>query len=129
MLRIRDYSITKKLTWMNMLVSGAALLLACGAFIAYETVLYRQTMVRDLSVQAQIIGDNSVSALLFNDPQLGREHLGGAPGCLARYLRMDLHPGRPAFRGLLARPKCPAAGITPHPHQTRQKPIGSRMGS
>jgi signal transduction histidine kinase len=69
MFRVRDYSITRKLTWMNMLVSGAALLLACGAFIAYETVLYRQGMVRNLSVEAQIIGANSVSALLFNDPQ------------------------------------------------------------
>src|SRR5271154_3139195 len=67
MLRIRDYSVTAKLTWMNMLVSSAALLLACGAFITYEIVLHRQTMVRDLSVEAQIIGDNSVSALLFND--------------------------------------------------------------
>jgi len=68
MLRMRDFSITRKLTWMNMLVSGAALLLACGAFTTYEIISYRQTMVRDLSVQAQIIGANSVSALLFNDP-------------------------------------------------------------
>lgn len=67
MLRRRDHSITQRLTWMNMLVSGAALLLASGAFIAYETGLYRQTMVRDLSVQAQIIGANCVSAVLFND--------------------------------------------------------------
>ena len=69
MSRIRDYSITKKLTWMNMLVSGAALLLACGAFITTDTILYRQGMVRNLSVEAQMIGDNSVSALLFNDPK------------------------------------------------------------
>lgn len=68
MFSIRDYSITRKLTWMNMLVSSVALLLASGAFTAYETVLYRQSMVRDLSVQSQIIGDNTVSALLFNDP-------------------------------------------------------------
>jgi PAS domain S-box-containing protein len=67
MLRLRDDSITTKLTWMNMLVSGAALLLASGAFITYETVLHRRTMVRDLSMQAQIIGANCVSAVLFND--------------------------------------------------------------
>jgi len=36
MLRVRDYSISKKLTLMNMLVSGAALVLACAAFATYE---------------------------------------------------------------------------------------------
>jgi len=54
---------------MNMLVSSAALLLACTAFIAYDMVTFRETMVRNLSTQAQIIGSNTASALLFNDPQ------------------------------------------------------------
>lgn len=67
MLRLRDYSITKKLTWMNMLVSAAALLLACTAFISHEIITFRNTMVQSLSIQVQIIGSNSVSALLFND--------------------------------------------------------------
>ena len=62
-------SISRKLTWMNMLVSGAALLLACAAFIAYDMVSFRASIVRNLSTQAQIIGSNSVSALIFNDPQ------------------------------------------------------------
>ncbi len=67
--RVKDTSIAKKLTWMNMLVSGAALLLACAAFMGYDMVTFRQTIVRNLSTQAQIIGSNSASALLFNDPQ------------------------------------------------------------
>ncbi len=54
---------------MNMLVSGAALLLACAAFIGYDMVTFRATIVRNLSTQAQIIGSNSASALLFDDPQ------------------------------------------------------------
>jgi signal transduction histidine kinase/DNA-binding response OmpR family regulator len=62
-------SISRKLTWMNMLVSGAALLLACAAFIAYDMLAFRASMVRNLSTQAQMIGSNSASALLFNDPQ------------------------------------------------------------
>ena len=69
MLEPQGQSISRKLTWMNMLVSGAALLLACAAFIGYDTVTFRETMVRNLSTQAQIIGSNSASALLFNDPQ------------------------------------------------------------
>jgi hypothetical protein len=64
----RNYSIRQKLTWMNMLVSGAALLLACTAFASYELADFRRTMVRNLSIQAQIAGANSASALLFNDP-------------------------------------------------------------
>lgn len=51
-----------------MLVSGAALLTACAAFIAYDLVTFRDALVYNLSMQAQIIGSNSVSALLFNDP-------------------------------------------------------------
>jgi len=65
---VSDYSISKKLTWMNMLVSGAALLLACGAFIAYDVASLREGMIYNLSMQAQIVGFNSSSALLFNDP-------------------------------------------------------------
>ena len=62
-------SISRKITWMNMLVSGAALLLAGAAFFAYDQVTFRQGLVHALSAQAQIVGSNSISALLFNDPQ------------------------------------------------------------
>ncbi|PYT48298.1 MAG: hybrid sensor histidine kinase/response regulator, partial [Acidobacteria bacterium] len=69
MFNAQKHSISRKLTWMNMLVSGTALLLACAAFIAFDMITFRQAMLRNLSTQAQIIGSNSVSALLFNDPQ------------------------------------------------------------
>ncbi len=62
-------SIARRLTWMNVLVSAAALLLACSAFVTYDQLSYRQNLVRFVSSQAQIIGANSVSAVVFNDPQ------------------------------------------------------------
>src|SRR6266436_4842615 len=65
----RDSSITKRLTRMNVLVSGAALLMACAAFVTYDWITSREAMVHNLSIQAQIAGSNSVSALLFSDPQ------------------------------------------------------------
>jgi signal transduction histidine kinase len=65
----RDYSIPQKLTWMNMLVSGVALVLACAAFMTYDLISVRQAIAHNLAIQAQIIGSNSSSALLFNDPQ------------------------------------------------------------
>ncbi|MGH9744180.1 MAG: CHASE sensor domain-containing protein, partial [Candidatus Acidiferrum sp.] len=69
MLPRKEPSFSRKLTWMNLFVSGTALLLACASFIAYDMLTFRAAMVRNLSTQAQIIGSNSVSALLFNDPQ------------------------------------------------------------
>jgi signal transduction histidine kinase len=75
MLGLQDLSITKKLTWMNMLVSGAALCLAGVAFIAYDVVSFRLTRQLNLSIQAQIIGSNSASALLFNDPRAAENTL------------------------------------------------------
>jgi PAS domain S-box-containing protein len=68
MLRFREYSIARKLTWMNLLVSGAALSLSGVAFVAYELIAFRDTLVAHLSIEAQIVGSNSVSSLLFNDP-------------------------------------------------------------
>ena len=68
-MRTTPKSISAKITWMNMLVSGAALLLAGAAFFAYDQVTFRQGLVHALSAQAQIVGSNSVAALLFNDPQ------------------------------------------------------------
>ena len=75
MFRFRDYSIAKKLTWMNMLVSGAALLLACAAFVTYGLVTFREALVANLSIQAQVVGTNSISALLFNDPSSAEKTL------------------------------------------------------
>jgi PAS domain S-box-containing protein len=75
MIKVRNYSISQKLTWMNMLVSGGALLLACAAFATYELADFRATLVRNLSIQAQIVGANSASALLFNDPASARNTL------------------------------------------------------
>jgi signal transduction histidine kinase len=62
-------SIAGRLTRMNMLVSGSALVLACASFITYDLVSFRNTIVSNLTIQASIIGSNSVSALVFNDPK------------------------------------------------------------
>ena len=75
MSRTADRSISKKLTWMNMLVSGAALLIACTAFIGYDLATFRRTAAHNLSAQAQVVGLNSVSAILFNDPQSAEQTL------------------------------------------------------
>src|SRR5260370_18784123 len=72
---LRGNSIAKRLTRMNLLVSGAGLLLSCAAFVAYDLMSFREAMVHNLSIQAQIAGSNSVSALLFDDPQAAENTL------------------------------------------------------
>src|SRR5579871_940503 len=73
-------SISTRLTLMNMVVSGVALLLACAAFFAYDQITFRENLVRTLSAQAQIIGANSISSILFNDPQAASSTLQGLQG-------------------------------------------------
>src|SRR5690349_14200472 len=69
------YSISTKLTWMNLFVSGSALLLAFLVLLAYDQVNSRANLVENLQTQAQIIGANSVSAILFNDQQSAQSTL------------------------------------------------------
>jgi signal transduction histidine kinase len=62
-----DRSIRQKLIVMALIASSAALVLACGALLAYEFFAYRAGMIGVLSVRADIIGTNSASAILFKD--------------------------------------------------------------
>ncbi|HEY1800023.1 MAG TPA: ATP-binding protein [Terriglobales bacterium] len=75
MFRVRNYSISKKLTWMNILASSMALGVACTAFIAYDVFSFHEAMARNLKIQARIVGTNSVSALLFNDAHSAEQTL------------------------------------------------------
>src|SRR6185437_5618796 len=75
MLNVARSSISRRLTLMNLLVSASALLLASIGFLAYDQYTYRESLVRNLSAQAQIVGSNSVSAITFNDPQAAENTL------------------------------------------------------
>ncbi|MGA8438725.1 MAG: response regulator [Candidatus Sulfotelmatobacter sp.] len=73
--KTQQSSISRKLTLMNVLVSAVALLLASGGFCAYDLYSSRLALVRNVSMQAQIMGDNTISALVFNDPQSAEKTL------------------------------------------------------
>jgi PAS domain S-box-containing protein len=75
MLVFSDLSIRQKLTVMSVFASGTALLLACAAFLTYELFAYREGMIRSLSTQAEIVGANSASAILFKDESAAAETL------------------------------------------------------
>ena len=62
-------SIAGKLMWMNVVVSGTALVLAYFAFLAYDLYTLRKNLIGSLSADAAIVGANSITALLFDDQQ------------------------------------------------------------
>lgn len=71
----RSFTIARRLTRMNLFVSATALLLACSGFVAYDLSTFQESLVRNLSIQAQIAGSNSVSALTFDDPRTAERTL------------------------------------------------------
>jgi signal transduction histidine kinase/ActR/RegA family two-component response regulator len=66
--RLRDVPIRQKLTLVNLLTSGAAVLLVCVAFFAYEVAGFRRSMIEQVATQADVVGYNAASALQFSDP-------------------------------------------------------------
>jgi signal transduction histidine kinase/CheY-like chemotaxis protein len=64
---LRDLGIARKLTIINTLTSGVALVLTCAAIMIFELIVVRESMISDLSTTATIIGDNSAAALTFGD--------------------------------------------------------------
>jgi PAS domain S-box-containing protein len=78
-----DLSIRQKLTRVAVLASSIALLSAALAFVVYDVVTYRASLVRRLATDADIIAANSVSAILFEDEP--------AAGATLSALRVEPH--------------------------------------
>src|ERR1700676_3057822 len=75
MTSFRDSSIRRKLTLIVMITTCTAILLACGAFFAFDIHTLRQSRMHDLETLAEVMGSNSTAALTFNDPAAAREVL------------------------------------------------------
>lgn len=67
MTSLRRRSIASMLTWMNVLASGVALMLVYVSFLGYNLYSLRVAAIASLSGEAQIVGSNSVSAIVFDD--------------------------------------------------------------
>jgi signal transduction histidine kinase len=67
--------IARKLTWMSLLACGTALVLACFVLMVYDFLDFRESMVRNRTIQAQIVGSNTVSSLVFNDDATAQQTL------------------------------------------------------
>ncbi|MGA8183398.1 MAG: CHASE sensor domain-containing protein, partial [Terriglobia bacterium] len=80
MLSIRNLSIKSKLRLIIMVAVGAALVLAVAALVGYSYIASRQAAKSNLSILAEIVGENSTAAMTFNDPKSAAEILGGLKG-------------------------------------------------
>ncbi len=76
----RDLSIRRKLTLMATGVSTLALLVACGAFTAYELVSSRQDTAARMSSLVEVIASNSAAPLAFRDRRAAGELLASLRG-------------------------------------------------
>ena len=94
---IKFDSIAARLTWMNLRVTAVALLLACAAFLGYDQITFRESLIRSLSAQAEIAGDNSVSAITFNDPESARRTLGALRNTFSVRAAAIVTPGGQVF--------------------------------
>lgn len=68
-------SISDKLMRMTLLVSGTALVLAYVSFLLYDIYSLRQQLMTSMATEANIVGANSVTALMFDDRQAAENTL------------------------------------------------------
>lgn len=73
--RAKTRSLAARLTRVNLLVSGIILLLAALAFFTFDLISFRQNLIAHMDAEAQIVGDNAVSAMLFNDRESAEKTL------------------------------------------------------
>jgi signal transduction histidine kinase len=69
-------SIASRLARLNMIASGMALLVAGIALSAYDFVSFRTALLENQSVEARIVGSNTITALTFDDTEAAERTLG-----------------------------------------------------
>jgi signal transduction histidine kinase len=74
---LRHLPLKQKMMFVVMLTTIAALVISSLAFLGYEFVRYRASLVRNVTSLADIVGANTTAALAFKDPQSAGETLKG----------------------------------------------------
>jgi len=63
------HSIRGRLIAISAATSSLALLLACSGFVTYELITFRQSLVNDLTTDANVLAFNVTAPILFGDPE------------------------------------------------------------
>ncbi len=66
-MRTASLSIKRKLTRIITLTTGIALILGGATLVGYDMVTYRATLIRSLSILTEVVAENSIGALTFED--------------------------------------------------------------
>ncbi len=75
-----ENSISRRLTLTMVATTAVALFTASAAFVLYDVVSLRHTMLRDTATLAEVIGINSAVALSFRDRRAAEETLSALTG-------------------------------------------------
>ncbi len=75
MLTFSDISIKRKLTFIIMVTSIVSLCIAGTAYVTYDIMTLRDTMIRNVTMLSELIGANSTADLAFNDSKSATENL------------------------------------------------------
>lgn len=73
---IQNISIKQKLTLIILLICSIALVLACAVLITYDQIIFKESMKRNLTTLAEIMGKNTTAALIFNNEEDANQTLG-----------------------------------------------------
>ena len=103
-----------------MVASTVALLLVSAGFVTYELITRRQIMMRDLSTLAEIIGNESASALAYGDKDRAEEIL-SALSAKKHIVAAGLYRDGRLFA------RYPAGRTTPGLFPARPEPNGARF--
>ncbi len=77
MTSFRDRPIRQKITTVILIISTAALLLACAVLFAFQAYTTKRHFTHELTVIGEIIAHNSAAAVMFQDEDAARETLSG----------------------------------------------------
>jgi signal transduction histidine kinase/ActR/RegA family two-component response regulator len=75
MTAFRDLPIRRKLLWMTLLPTAAALVLASAGFLAWDITQLRREIALDVQAQTRIVSEAAAPAMIFKDPRVARETL------------------------------------------------------
>ena len=112
--------IGSKVVRSTMLAAGAALCLAGLLMVVFQFTALRATLLRDLQVQARIVGNNSTAALMFTDAHAAEEILGGlaaSPSVLSANISIGTMPLAQFRRNGASVPELPPSDKNESLHQ------------
>lgn len=69
------HTVRQKLLGVILFTTSTALIIALGAFVAYNLRIYREALISDMTTQADLLGHMTAPALTFDDKQLAMQNL------------------------------------------------------